>query len=136
AGYRLQGVTAISLAEGPLWLREPLFVEASFAPPDAAPELCYLSLRQGAVQPGAGWEVSTFLFRSEDVTSAETVEINGQPAALLALEGQPTQGRPARRPPPLRELLWQQGDTMLELSTQALDPQELLRVARSLQPLR
>jgi len=135
-GYQLRRVQAISLEEGPTWLREPFFVEMYFAPDDASPDFIYLSLRQSGVNPGPGWEISSLLFRSKDVENAEMVTLDGKQAALLTLEGEfkakPTSPR-VRRPPALRELVWQEGSVMVELGTQVLETEELLRVARSLQ---
>ena len=135
-GYRLQRVTTISLEEGPIWLKEPFFVELYFAPDDASPELIYLKCRQSGVNPGEGWEVATFLFSSEEVKSVEQVDLNGKPAALLVIEGEmggQLLSPMSRRPPPLRELLWQEESVMMELDTQVLNVEELVKVARSLQ---
>jgi hypothetical protein len=133
-GYGLQHIWAVSFPDGPVWLQGPFFLEMRFAPAGAVPELVYLSLRQSGVNPSQGFEITSLRLRSEDVLSADQVNLDGKEAALLVMQagGSGSSVSRSRLPPPLRELVWQQGAVMVELGSQVLDTDGLMRVARSL----
>ena len=84
-----------------------------------------LTLRQFGVALGETGRIRTLRFDSVDVTATQEVQVNGRAALLLTL-GQPSQDAA------VRELVWQQGDVMIEILSQSLSPEDMLAVAASL----
>jgi len=60
-----------------------------------------------------------------DVASTQEVQVNGRAGLLLTL-------RQESKDPLVRELVWQQGDVMIEILSQSLSPQDMLAVAAAL----
>ena len=125
SGYTLQSVAAISYDGMPDWFPQPLYIETTYRAA-AMPSLTFdLTLRQFGVALGEAGHIRTLRFDSVDVTSTQEVQVNGRAALLLTL-GQGSNHSM------LRELVWQQGDVMIEILSQSLSPQEMLTVAAAL----
>lgn len=124
-GYTLQSVSAVSYTNMPDWFPQPLYIETAYRPA-SAPALSFdLTLRQFGVALGETGRIRTLRFDSVDVSSMQEVQVAGRPALLLTL-GQPDNGAA------VRELVWQQGDVMIEILSQSLSPDDMLAVAASL----
>jgi len=124
AGYSLQSVVAVSYEEMPEWIPQPFYVELHYGPQDE-PELYHVTLREfGLVLSEGSYlrRIREVNFGSDDVRQAEEVQVRGMPAALLTMAGDSST-------PPLRRLIWRQGDAMLELLSQTMSAQEMLEVA-------
>lgn len=124
-GYTLQGVSAVSYAGMPDWFPQPLYIETDYRAAGASRVSFDLTLRQFGVALGETGRIRTLRFDSVDVTATQEVQVNGRAALLLTL-GQPSQDAA------VRELVWQQGDVMIEILSQSLSPEDMLAVAASL----
>lgn len=128
AGYGLFGVEAVYYAALPAWL-QPLYVEASYRPAAASPEVRYYAvLREFNASQAGGVKVGEIEFQSETVRDASDVALPGsRPAVLLEFEAASGDDRTL-----LRQLIWEQEGLTLELWSEALPAEEMLRIAASL----
>ena len=125
AGYRLQHVAAISYDGMPDWFPQPLYIETDYRAAGRQALTFDLTLRQFGVALGDAGHIRTLRFDSVDVTSTQEVQVNDRAALLLTF-------RQAGKSAVVRELVWQQGDVMIEILSQSLGPEEMLAVAASL----
>lgn len=125
AGYRLQNVAAISYDGMPDWFPQPLYIETDYRAAGRRALTFDLTLRQFGVALGDAGHIRTLRFDSVDVTSTQEVQVNDRAALLLTF-------RQAGKSAVVRELVWQQGDVMIEILSQSLGPEEMLAVAASL----
>lgn len=125
AGYRLQNVAAISYDGMPDWFPQPLYIETDYRAAGRQALTFDLTLRQFGVALGDAGHIRTLRFDSVDVTSTQEVQVNDRAALLLTF-------RQAGKSAVVRELVWQQGDVMIEILSQSLDPEAMLAVAASL----
>lgn len=128
AGYTLQEVEAVTYQGLPAWM-QPLYVEASYGPPDASATAGpYAVLRQFNSGHAGGLRVGQVEFQSESVHAAEDVALpNGHQAVLLAFEAAAGSDDVL-----MHQLIWSHGDLTLELWSAVLPVEEMLRIAASL----
>ncbi|MEA3334393.1 MAG: hypothetical protein U9R25_00670 [Chloroflexota bacterium] len=124
-GYRLTGVDMVTYGALPLSL-QPLYVESRYEPDYPAGDVgFYAVLRQFNGRLPSGDSPSRIEFQSQDVHSVNEIVIGeGLPAVMLEV-GPPSQV--------LRQLVWQHDGVTLELWSQVLTQEEMLRIAESLQ---
>ncbi len=119
-GFRLHQVYGYSYPDLPAWVPRPFFVELVYG--DDAGRTCTfhlypISLGQDAATTGMNLEASA-------IHDVRDVDIDGRPGVLLQV-GDERQGTF------WQELVWEQEDVILSLSTADLSEAELLRIARS-----
>lgn len=124
-GYTLYSIAAVSYDGMPDWFPEPLYIETDYRAAAAQSLAFDLTLRQFGVALGDAGRIRTLRFDSVDVASTQEVQVNGRAGLLLTL-------RQENKGPAVRELVWQQGDVMIEILSQSLSPQEMLAVAAAL----
>jgi hypothetical protein len=125
ADYALHSIAAVSYDGMPDWFPEPLYIETEYRAAATRSLAFDLTLRQFGVALGDAGRIRTLRFDSVDVASTQEVQINGRAGLLLTLR-QETKG------PVVRELVWQQGDVMIEILSQSLSPHDMLAVAAAL----
>lgn len=131
ADFHLQRVETVSFEQLPTWL-QPLYVEASYRPARPSPQIAYYAvLREFNTRRGDGSRLGELEFQSEAVDSVQNITLsNGQPAVLVEFE--PTgSGEPVI----LRQLIWEHEGMTLELWSEVLPMEELLRIAASMRHL-
>ena len=121
-GFRLAGVNSYRYPDLPAWIPQPYFVELLYYD-SAGGELL---LRVYSIALGDGANISSLNLRAPPIEHAKDVDLNGQPGVLLQWDLD-TPGAV------WREVVWEQDDLILALSSVDLDEPELLRVARSIE---
>lgn len=126
--YGVRSVQAVTYTALPAWM-QPLYVEITYGPTgDDASRSTYALLREyNAGRPGQ-IKVGQIEFQSQTVHQAQELTLpNGLPAVLVELEsGQGGEGVV------FRQLVWQQGGRTVELWSETLPVEELVRIAGSL----
>jgi hypothetical protein len=120
-GYRLHEVYGYTYPDLPPWVPQPLFVELVYGD-DQEGEF---SLRLYPIMLGGEASISGLNLQATPIRDVQDVDVNGQPGVLLQLGTD-------RSGPSLQEIVWEQGDLILALSSSHLSQAELLRIARSL----
>lgn len=120
-GYRLHEVRSYTYPDLSPWVPQPLFVELVYGD-DLAGEL---RLRLYPIMLGGEAGISGLNLQATPIRDVQDVDVNGQPGVLLQLGTD-------RAGPSLQEVVWEQGDLILALSTSHLSQTDLLRIARSL----
>ena len=123
-GYALQDVVAVSYEGMPVWIPQPFYLELEYRATGDA-ELHHLTLREFglAVREGEYMRrIRQVDFASRDVSRAEDVFVGDMPAVLLTMATE-------TGVPPVRRLIWQHGEVMLEMLSQTLSVEEMLAVA-------
>lgn len=128
-GYHLSGVTSVSFDQLPVWM-QPLFVEASYRPDDAQTHIGYYAvLREYTTARSGQTGLDAIEFQAEAVHAASDVVLgNGQRGVLLEFEPDEGDDRVV-----LRQIIWEQDGMTLELWSQVLPPDEMMRIAESVQ---
>jgi hypothetical protein len=121
-GFRLSAVYGYRYPDLPAWMPQPFFVELIYN--DSAGE--ELLLRVYSIALGDEASVSSLNLRAPPIEDAQDVEVNGQPGVLLRQDLEPSGIE-------LLELVWEQDDLILALSSHHLDKLDLLEIARSIQ---
>jgi hypothetical protein len=117
-GYELFDITAVSYPDLPAWIPQPFYVELGYGVPGELPSL---RLRQYRLMFGQTGRITAFQPASELVAQLQEVDVAGVPGALLTFSGgDATYG-----------LIWERDGLLLELETDRLDQEELLRIART-----
>jgi hypothetical protein len=119
AGYRLTGVHSYTYPDLPDWVPQPIFVELVYG--DGGNQLI---MRVYSITLGDEASISRLNLQAGSIRDAEDVDVNGQPGVLLRLgvEGAEVSWQ---------EVVWEQDDLILSLSSAHLDKVDLLQVARS-----
>ncbi|MFQ5611783.1 MAG: hypothetical protein ACE5H9_06580 [Anaerolineae bacterium] len=99
---------------------QPLFVEITYQTADGAT----FYLTQGSIRPGRNVEIEQLRFLAGQVAAGEPVMVGELPAVLLVL------GEPAGRP--VRNLVWEQGEMLVKLSSSDLSAEALIEIATQL----
>ncbi len=120
-GFRLEGVNSYRYPDLPSWVPQPFFVELLYYN-DGGEELL---LRVYSIGLGDGASIASLNLRAPPIEHAKDVEVNGRPGALL-WEDQDRSGAV------WQELVWEQDDLILALSSVHLDEVDLLKIARSI----
>jgi hypothetical protein len=124
SGYVLRDVIAVTYEDMPVWIPQPFYLELEYRG-DGSPELHHLTLREFglAVREGEYMRrIRQVDFASQDVSQAQDVLVGDMPGVLLTM---PT----APGVPPLKRLIWQQGEVVVEMLSQTLEDAELLAAA-------
>ncbi len=119
-GYQLKGVNSYTYPDLPAWVPQPLFVELVYG--DSQGE--HLNLRAYSIVLGEEVSISALNLQAQSIQEATDVNVNGQPGVVLRLGPQGTETV-------WREVVWEQADLILSLSSVDLTEAELLRIARS-----
>lgn len=125
ADYALHAVAAISYEGMPLWFPTPFYIELDYRTPHGAAMEHDLTIRQFGMALGEQGGIKNLRFAADQVAESHAVDVDGQPA-LMVVHRAPT-GQP------VRELVWQKGDVMLELLSQTLAPDDMMHIAASMQ---
>lgn len=119
-GYRLQGVDSYTYPDLPAWVPQPLFVELIYGNEQGEE----LNLRAYSIVLDEGVSISALNLQAQSIQEATDVDVNGQPGVALRLG--PGDARTV-----WHEVVWEQADLILSLSSVDLTGAELLRIARS-----
>ncbi len=119
-GYRLNEVYGYTYPDLPAWVPQPLFVELLYV--DGHEE--DLRLRIYSISLGSEANISGLNFQAAPIQDVQEVDINGQPGVLLRL-GEAGLGVF------WQEMVWEQDELILSLSSAHLVEEDLLRIARS-----
>ncbi len=119
-GYQPEGVNSYTYPDLPAWVPQPLFVELVYG--DSQGE--HLNLRAYSIVLGEEVSISALNLQAQSIQEATDVNVNGQPGVVLRLGPQGTETV-------WREVVWEQADLILSLSSVDLTEAELLRIARS-----
>jgi hypothetical protein len=119
-GYQLIGVNSYTYPDLPAWVPQPLFVELVYG--DSQGE--QLNLRAYSIVLGEEVSISALNLQPQSIQEATDVDVNGQPGVALRLGPQGAEAV-------WREVVWEQADLILSLSSVDLTEAELLRIARS-----
>ena len=121
-GFGLEGVNCYEYPDLPAWVPQPFFVELLYY--DGAGE--ELLLRVYSIALGDGASIASLNLRTPPIEDAKNVDVNGQPGVLLRQDLDPSGAV-------WQEVVWEQGDLILALSSVYLGEAELLKVARSIE---
>ena len=121
-GFRLEGVNSYMYPDLQAWVPQPFFVELIYI--DSEGEV--LLLRVYSIALGDGASISSLNLRAPPIEHAKDVNVNGQPGVLLQQDLD-------RSGAVWQELVWEQDDLILALSSVYLDEPDLLSIARSIQ---
>jgi hypothetical protein len=124
AGYALDAVAAITYEGMPVWFPAPFYVELDYRGPAGQALLHDLTIRQFGMALGDQANIRDLRFAADQVAESHAVEMDGHPALMVVHRA------PAEQP--IRELVWQEGDVMLELLSQTLTPEEMMHIAASM----
>jgi hypothetical protein len=119
-GYQLKGVNSYTYPDLPAWVPQPLFVELVYG--DGQGE--ELNLRAYSIVLGEEVSISALNLQARSIQEAMDVDVNGQPGVSLRLG-------PEGAEAVWREVVWEQADLIVSLSSVDLTEAELLRIARS-----
>ena len=121
-GFRLEGVNSYMYPDLPAWVPQPFFVELIYYDSEGEE----LLLRVYSIALGDGASISSLNLRAPPIEHAKDVNVNGQPGVLLQQDLD-------RYEAGWQELVWEQDDLILALSSLYLDEPDLLSIARSIQ---
>jgi hypothetical protein len=121
-GFRLAAVYGYQYPDLPAWVPQPFFVELIYHDSEGEE----LLLRVYSIALGDEASVSSLNLRAPPIEDAQDVEVNGQPGVLLRQYLEPSGIE-------LLELVWEQDDLILALSSHHLGQQDLLDIAHSIQ---
>lgn len=122
AGYTLRDLVGYSYPDLPAWVPQPFSIQLVYA--DDEGHEFELRLYPITLGEEDRLEVSRLNLEATSIQDVRDVDLNGRPAVLLRV-GQ-AGGKVA-----WQEVVWEQGNLLLSLSTQDLPEAELLRVAGS-----
>jgi hypothetical protein len=117
-GVELQEITAVSYPDLPAWISQPFSVEQCYGT-EGVP--CGVRLRQYRLLFRQYGGISGFQVAGDVVTAFEQVEVSGVSGTLLTMS---RQGE-------TYTVLWERDGLLLELETDTLSKDEVLRIARS-----
>lgn len=124
AGYSLDAVAAITYEGMPVWFPAPFYVELDYRGPAGQALLHDLTIRQFGMALADQANIKDLRFAADQVAESHAVEMDGHPALMVVHRA------PAEQP--VRELVWQEGDVMVELLSQTLTPEEMMQIAASM----
>jgi hypothetical protein len=119
-GYHLASVIGHSYPNLPAWVPQPFFAELVYEG-ERGQEF---ALQVYPIMLGDGASISGLNLQAAPIEDVQDIDVNGQPAVLLRLGGKDADSG-------LREVVWEQDDLVLALSSVDVTEDELLRVARS-----
>jgi hypothetical protein len=119
-GYRLLSVSSYSYPDLPAWIQQPFFIELVYGHDSG--DVC--KLRIYPITLGDKASISGLDLQAAPIHTVQDVDVRDQPGVLLSLGTDRVQSV-------WQEVVWEQADLILALSTTDLSAEELLRVARS-----
>jgi hypothetical protein len=119
-GFHLEQVRSYTYPHLPAWIPQPFFVELIYG--DGGEELL---LRVYSIVLGDEGSISSLNLAAPPIEQADAVDVNGRPGVLLRQDL-------GRSGAVMHEVVWEQDDLILALSSLHLDEPELLRIARSI----
>jgi hypothetical protein len=120
-GFALERVRSYTYPNLSAWIPQPFFVELIYG--DGGGE--ELLLRVYSIVLGDQGSISSLNLTAPPIEQADAVDVNGRPGVLLRQDL-------GRSGAVLHEVVWEQDDLILALSSLHLDEPELLRIARSI----
>jgi hypothetical protein len=118
--YRLAGIYSYTYPDLPAWVPQPFFLELAYSGVGGDE----LVLRVYPIMLGEQASISGLDLQATSIHAVQNVEVSGQPAVLLQIGGD-------RAESVWREVVWEQDDLILALSSHKLSEADLLRVAES-----
>jgi hypothetical protein len=120
-GFDLDRVRSYTYPNLSAWIPQPFFVELIYSDGDGKELLLHVY----SIVLGDEGSISSLNLTAPPIEEAEPVDVNGQPGVLLRQDL-------GRSGAVLHEVVWEQDDLILALSSLHLDEPELLRIARSI----
>lgn len=120
AGYQLKTVQSYTYPDLPAWVSQPFFVELHYADRQEGE----LILRVYSTMLGSEASISALNFQAGPIQDVRNVDVNGQPGVLLQLGSD-------RLDFAWQEVVWEQDELIVALSSAHLTEGDLLRIARS-----
>jgi len=117
-GYVLREMAAVSYPDLPEWISQPFYVELVYGPEAGAHGLWLREYRLLFREYGG---IKGIAAASESVSSMAEVDVSGVPGAILTFSHEEE----------MHTVVWERDGLLLELKTDCLSEEELLRVARS-----
>ena len=127
-GYQLHRISTRHFDEFPAWA-QPLFIDVTYQR-ETDEAVWELSYRQYFMSLGGGTTIGSLNFLPDEIESARQVTVSSHPAVLLTVRSASSVGQPGR----ILHLVWEQDDALFTLTTTELSPDELYRVAESVEP--
>lgn len=121
-GYSLRRVTGYTYPDLPAWVPQPFSVELVYG--DSSGHEFSLHLYPISLGEGNQLNVSRLNLEAAPIRDVQDVQVNGQPGVLLQL-GKATDKAV------WQEVVWEQGNLLLSLSSSDLSTADMLAVARS-----
>jgi hypothetical protein len=121
SGYRLAGVNGYTYPDLPAWVPQPFFLELVYK--DGAGDELILQIY--SITLGDEGSISELNLQATSIQDAKDVDVSGQAGVLLQLGSDRTGAV-------WQEVVWEQADLIVALSSTGLAEDELLRVARSI----
>jgi hypothetical protein len=118
-GYHLDEVVSYTYPDLPAWVPQPFFVELVYEDKGRA-----FSLRVYPIMLGEDASISGLNLEAVPIQDVRDADINGQPGVLLRLGAE-------KNGAVWQEVVWEQGELILALSTTDLNEADLLRIAHS-----
>jgi len=122
SGYQLAGVKGYTYPDLPAWVPQPFFLELFYGDGEGND----LILRVYSIALGDEGNIASLDLQATAIQDAKDVDVNGQAGVLLRLGTD-------RAGVVWQEVVWEQGELIVALSSAHLAGEELLRVARSVQ---
>jgi hypothetical protein len=119
-GYQLEDVINYTYPDLPAWEPQPLFLELVYGDQHGEE----LILRVYPIMLGDQASISGLNLQATSIQDVQDVDVNGRPGALMRLGTERTEVV-------WQEVVWEQSDLILALSSDRLPEDELLRIARS-----
>jgi hypothetical protein len=119
-GYWLQAVHSYTYPDLPSWVPQPIFVELVYGDGQGKE----MVLRVYSIALGEEASISGLNLQAEDIQSAQDVDVNDSHGVLLRL-------RAPRTGLAWYEVVWEQDELILALSSLYLTQDDLVRIARS-----
>jgi hypothetical protein len=120
-GYRFVGVHGYTYPDLPAWVPQPFFLELLYEHKGGEE----LILRMYAISLGDEGSISQMNLQATSIQEVKDVDVNGSAGALLQLGND-------RAGAVWQELVWEQDELIVALSSAHLAEEELLQVARSI----
>jgi hypothetical protein len=119
-GYRLLEVHSYTYPDLPAWIPRPFSLDLIYDDGQGH----QIRLRLYPIALGDRASISRLNLEAAPIRDVRDVEVNGKPGVLLSLGDQGAEAV-------WQEVVWEQGDLILALSTTSLTEEELMRAARS-----
>jgi hypothetical protein len=120
SGYRLRGAISYTYPDLPAWVPQPFAIELIYENGQGQ----QISLRLYPILLGDKASISRLNLEAAPIQDVRDVDVSGKPGVLLRLGAEGAEAA-------WQEVVWEQGDLILAMSTASLTEEELLDMARS-----